>query len=201
MVIKKAVTAAMVLLAAGMASSVQAAKGFSYSYADFGYLRQNFDTSDTPYNVIHEDGVAVDGAFGIYKYVSLRAQFGRGRLDLSGDSISETRFAGGLLGHFPIVAKKLDVYGEFLYFNSKLNNSNVRSNTDLGADYTAGLRFQALKKLELDAGYHRIGGNLDEGFGTVAALFRVTKKLDLVGKAEFGTDDDERYFAGVRLNF
>jgi len=200
MVIKKAVTAALALLAAVVTGSVEAAKGFSYSYADIGYLRQNLDTSNTGNNFAHEDGIEVDAAFGVYDLVSLRARFMRGRIDTSGGSANETIFSAGALVHYPVF-DKLDVFGEFLWFNSKLNDSNVKSSTDLGADYSAGVRYRVMKKLELGVAYRRLGGNWDEGFGKVQALYRVTKKMDVVGKAELGSDDDERYFAGIRLNF
>lgn len=197
--IKRAVAAAVLVAGSFLAGPAGAAKGFNYSYADVGYLRQNIDTSGTGFNFAHEDGIQVDGVFGVHDYVSLRGRFMRGRVDLSGATIDETLFAGGLLAHYPVI-DRLDVFADFLYFNSKLN-SNSASTTDLGVDYSLGVRFRVIKRLEIDAAYRRIGGDTDEGFGNVAAIVKLTKKLDFVAKGDFGTDEDELYFAGVRLNF
>ena len=89
----------------------------------------------------------------------------------------------------------VDVMG----FNAKLNG-NKTTKTDIGIIYEAGLRYLLHKKFEANASYRRVGGGLNKDFGTVGAVFKLTKAFSLSAKAEVNSDI-QNYFAGLRLNF
>lgn len=179
-------------LVLALSPTVMAAKGFSYSYADVGYQRTDGDGVDF-------DNGTVDASFGIFDLFALRAGFRRGNTsDIPGDTLDLTEFRVGGRGHYPLM-KKLDVYGDLMGFNAKFN-SNQSTFNDAGAIYEAGLRFQVVKKLEVDAGYRYVSGDVDDDFGTVGAVFKFTRRFSATANATFGSEVDE-YFAGVRLNF
>ena len=179
-------------LVLALSPAVMAAKGFSYSYADVGYQRIDGDGVDF-------DNGMVDASFGIFDIFALRAGFRRGNTsDIPGDNLDLTEFRVGGRGHYKLM-KKLDVYGDLLGFNAKFN-SNQSTFNDAGAIYEAGLRFQVVKKLEVDAGYRYVSGDVDDDFGTVGAVFKFTRAFSATANAVFGSEVDE-YFAGVRLNF
>ncbi len=180
-------------LALALSPAVMAAKGFSYSYADVGY---QFTDGD---NGIDINSGRVDASFGIFRYMALRAGFLRGNTDdIPGDNQDRTEFRFGGQLHYPVM-KKLDVFGEVLALNSYIN-SNSSTNVDTGPIYAAGVRFQALKKLELDAGYKYVAADVDNDFGTVGAVFKFTRAFSATANASFGGDINE-YFGGIRLNF
>ena len=193
MAIKQAVVAAIIGVALVASNSVLAAKSkFKYSYADVGYQHTSGDVVDL-------DGGFVDASFGIFDLIALRAGFTRAQTDgFQGDSPDLTEFRAGLRGHYAF-AKTFDVFVDALGFNNKLNGNQTTA-TDIGIIYELGGRFMAAKKLELNASYKYIGGELNEDFGTVGAVFKLSKAFALSAKAEVSSDS-ENYFAGVRFNF
>jgi opacity protein-like surface antigen len=175
-----------------LSPAVMAAKGFSYSYADVGYQRTDGDGIDF-------DSGVVDASFGIFDMFALRAGFRRGNTsDIPGDTLDLTEFRVGGRGHYAVM-KKLDIFGDIQAFNAKFN-SNQSTFNDAGAIYEAGVRFQAAKKLEVNASYRYVSGDVDDDFGTVGAVFKFTRRFSATANAIFGSEVDE-YFAGVRLNF
>lgn len=191
MAIKQAARVACIGIAL-LAGNPATAKGLSYSYADFGYQRTNGDPVDL------NSGI-VDASFGIFDLIALRAGFTRAQTDnFPGDSPDLTEFRGGLRVHYSL-AKPLDVFGDVMGFNAKLNGNQTTS-TDIGIIYEAGARFLAHKKLELNASYKRVGGDLNKDFGTVGAVLKLTKAFSLSAKAELNSDV-KNYFGGVRFNF
>jgi hypothetical protein len=185
-------------LAWGLAAPA-AGKGLSYSYADVGYQRTELDA---PEDTVDIDSALVDASFGMFEYVALRGGFRRGQIDLPGQSTDLTEFRIGARGHYSVM-KALDIYGEGLYFNQKLNGSGdgISSRTEIGGIYEAGFRLQAHKKAEIDLAYRYVSGDLDESFIVAGGVLKVTKNLGLSVNGAFGDDDDEEYFAGVRMDF
>ncbi|MGD2076294.1 MAG: hypothetical protein PVI91_03185 [Gammaproteobacteria bacterium] len=195
-------TAFRALLISALAWGVTApaaAKGLSYSYADVGY---QYSDLDAPEDSIDVDSGLVDASFGMFEYVALRGGFRRGSIDAPGESVDLTEFRLGARGHYGLM-KIMDVYGEALYFNQKLNGSGdgISSRTEIGGIYEAGLRLQAHKKAEIDLAYRYVSGDLDESFIVAGGVLKVTKNLGLSVNAAFGDDDDEEYFAGIRMYF
>ncbi len=179
-------------LVLGLSPVANAAKGFSYSYADVGYQLTDGDGVD------FNNGF-VDASFGIFDMFALRAAFRRGNTDdVPGDNLDLTEFRYGGTGHYAVM-KKLDVFGELMAFNAELN-SNQTTRKDVGFSYAAGVRFKAAKKLELNASYKYLSGDVDDDFGTVGAVLKFSKAFSGSANASFGSDINE-YFIGVRLNF
>jgi hypothetical protein len=189
------------LVSAALACAVgsAAAKGLSYTYADVGY---QYSDLDAPEDSIDVNSGLVDASFGVLDFLALRGGFRRGSIDAPGQSIDLTEFRVGARGHFSLI-DILDVYGEGLYFNQKLNGSGdgISSKTETGGIYEAGFRLQAHKKAEIDLAYRYVSGDTDESFIVAGGVLKVTKHLGLSVNAAFGDDDDEEYFAGVRLEF
>jgi len=186
-----AVLAGSLVLALSPVAAV--AKGFNYSYADVGY---QFTDGD---NGVDFNSGRVDASFGIFKYVALRAGFLRGNTDdVPGDNLDLTEFRFGGQVHYPVM-KKLDVFGEVMSFNAELN-SNSTTRRDVGPIYNTGVRFKVMKKLELDAGYKYVAGDIDDDFGNVGVVYKFTKAFSATANASFGGDINE-YFGGIRLNF
>jgi len=190
------------LLVGALASAVSvpvAAKGLSYSYVDVGYQRSELDA---PSDTIDIDSGLVDASFGVHEYVALRGGFRRGSIDIPGQSTDLTEFRVGARGHYSLL-EALDVYGEGLYFNQKLNGSGdgISSKTEIGGIYEGGFRLQAHKKAEIDLAYRYVSGDLDESFIVAGGVVMLTKNIGVSVNAAFGDDDDEEYFAGLRLEF
>jgi opacity protein-like surface antigen len=176
-----------------------AAKGLSYSYADVGY---QYGDLDAPEDSVDVHSGLVDASFGVLEYAALRAAFRRGRIDIPGEATDLTEFRVGARGHYNVM-KPLDVYGEALYFNQKLNGSGdgISSKTEIGGIYEAGFRLQAHKNAEIDLAYRYVSGDMDESFIVAGGVLMLTKNIGVNVNAAFGDDDDEEYFAGLRLDF
>jgi len=187
-------------LAAVLASSVVLgvsptvfAKGFNYSYADVGY---QFTDGD---NGVDISSGRVDASFGAFKYMALRAGFLRGNTDdIAGDNQDRTEFRYGAQLHYPLM-DGLDIFGEVLALNSYVN-SNRSTSIDTGPIYNTGVRYKVMKKLEFDAGYKYVAGDVDNDFGNVGVVYMFTRAFSATANASFGGDINE-YFGGVRLNF
>lgn len=195
----KAFRALLMCALAWAVSAPVAAKGLSYSYADVGY---QYSDLDAPEDSVDLNSGLVDVSFGVHEYVALRGGFRRGTLDIPGESTDLTEFRVGARGHYSVM-KPLDVYGEALYFNQKLNGSGdgISSKTETGGRYEAGFRLQAHKKAEINLAYRYVSGDTDESFIVAGGVVMLTKRLGISVNAAFGDDDDEEYFAGIRLNF
>jgi hypothetical protein len=192
----KATRALLLAVSVLLVSPVLAAKGLEYSYADVGYLKFNGDHFDMA-------GGTVNASFGVFDLLALRLGYTRGwtnnyprNQDPSGDP-DLNAFLAGLRPHYSIT-DHMDVYGDLLYSNNKFNGD--RSRTDIGWIYDAGIRWQALKWVELNvAGQYR-SGNIDSSFLVFNPVFKLTKSLDLSLSTSQGSDDSD-YFAGLRLKF
>ena len=179
-------------LVLALSPALVAAKGFSYSYADVGYQRVDGDSVD------FDNGV-VDASFNIFKMFALRAGFKRGNTsDVPGDNLDLTEFRFGGRGHYKLM-DKLDVFGDLMVFNAELN-SNQTTREDVGYIYEAGFRYMVMKKLEVNTSYRYLSGDIDDDFGTLGVVYKLSKAFSATANASFGSEIDE-YFAGVRLNF
>ncbi len=190
---KKALAAVFAgLLALALSPVASAAKGFKYSYADVGYQFTDGDDIDFTSG-------SVDASFSIFKMFALRASYRRGNTDdIPGNNVNLNEFRYGGRGHYKVM-DKLDAFGDVMAFNAQFN-SNETTSKDIGFIYEAGVRYQAAKKLELNTSYRYFSGDIDEGFGTLGAVYKITKVFAATANASFGSDVNE-YFAGIRLNF
>ena len=196
MIVKNALRAVLVIVTLSLASPLMAAKGFKYTYVDFGYQHTEGDP-------VNADFAMVDASFSTFEYMALRAGVSRGRLDEYSAAKSDpdmTEFRFGAIGHYPIVKKKLDMYFGATYFYNSINATEISSIADSGVLLDAGVRFQAVKKkLELDAGVRRRTGDEEDDFGVVGILLKISKKLSINVNAQ-ANEDVQKYFAGLRLD-
>ena len=200
MISRKALGVVLIVSMAPMVSPLMAAKGFSYSFVDAGYQY----TSGDPENF--KVGL-VNASFGIFDYVALRAGFQRGTIEdypPAKDSSDPdfTEFQAGVRGHYPLMKKKLDVFGTGTWFYNSINSSSsgVSSISEGGALVDAGVRFQATKKWELDAAVEYRTGDYDGTFGVVESIYKITKKLSISLNTRQNSDI-QKYFGGLRLDF
>ena len=198
MISTKALGVVLIVSMAPMVSPLMAAKGFSYSFVDAGYQYTSGDPENFKVGLLN-------ASFGIFDYVALRAGFQRGTIEdypPAKDSSDPdfTEFQAGVRGHYPLMKKKLDVFGTGTWFYNSINSSNVSSISEGGALVDAGVRFQATKKWELDAAVEYRTGDYDGTFGVVESIYKITKKLSISLNTRQNSDI-QKYFDGLRLDF
>jgi hypothetical protein len=198
MIPKKTLAVVLIMSIAPIASPVMAAKGFSYSFVDAGYQYTSGDPEDFKVGLLN-------ASFGVFDYVALRAGFQRGTIEdypPAKDSSDPdfTEFQAGVRGHYPLMKKKLDVFGTGTWFYNSINSSNVSSISEGGGLFDAGLRFQATKNWELDAAVEYRTGEYDGTFGVVESVYKITKKLSISLNTRQNSDI-QKYFGGLRLKF
>ena len=198
MISRKALGVVLIVSMAPMVSSVMAAKGFSYSFVDAGYQYTSGDPENLKVGLLN-------ASFGIFDYVALRTGFQRGKIEdypPAKDSSDPdfTEFQAGVRGHYPLMKKKLDVFGTGTWFYNSINSSNVSSISEGGALVDAGVRFQATKKWELDAAVEYRTGDYDGTFGVVESIYKITRKLSISLNTRQNSDI-QKYFGGLRLDF
>ena len=200
MISRKALGAVLIISIAPMASPVMAAKGFSYSFVDAGYQYTSGDPENFKVGLLN-------ASFGVFDYVALRAGFQRGKIEdyrPAQDSSDPdfTEFQVGVRGHYPLMKKKLDMFGTGTWFYNSINSSSsgVSSISEGGGLADLGVRFQATKKWELDAAVEYRSGDYSGTFGVVESVYKITKKLSISLNTRLG-QDIQKYFGGLRLDF
>ena len=202
MISTKALGVVLIVSMAPMVSPLMAAKGFSYSFVDAGYQYTSGDPENFKVGLLN-------ASFGIFDYVALRTGFQRGKIEdyppseaRNGDDPDFTEFQAGVRGHYPLMKKKLDVFGTGTWFYNSINSnsSGVSSISEGGALVDAGVRFQATKKWELDAAVEYRTGDYDGTFGVVESIYKITKKLSISLNTRQNSDI-QKYFGGLRLDF
>lgn len=192
MIPKNAFRAALVITILSLASPAMAAKGFDYTFVDIGYQYTDGDPETIK-------AALVDGSFDVFKYVALRAGFRRGKMDnYLNREPKYNEFQAGAQGHYPLIKNKLDAIVGANWFYSTINDSQLSSNTDSGGIFDAGVRYQVLKLLELDAGIRYRSGNFSKTFGTFGAVYKITKKFSINANTDL-SDDIQKYFIGLRI--
>jgi len=198
MISRKALGVVLIISMAPIASPLMAAKGFSYSFVDAGYQYSSGDPENFKVGLLN-------ASFGVFDYIALRAGFQRGTIEdyppaKDGSDPDFTEFQAGLRGHYPLMKKKLDVFGTGTWFYNSINGNDVSSISEGGALVDAGVRFQATKKWELDAAVEYRTGDYDGTFGVVESVYKITKKLSISLNTRQNSDI-QKYFGGLRLDF
>jgi len=200
MISKKAIGLVLIISSAPIASPLMAAKGFSYSFVDAGYQYTTGDPENFKVGLLN-------ASFGIFDYVALRAGFQRGKIEdyppaQESSDPDFTEFQVGVRGHYPVMKKKLDVFGTGTWFYNSINSSSsgVSSISEGGGLFDAGVRFQATKKWELDAAVEYRSGDYSGTFGVVESVYKITKKLSISLNTR-QSNDIQKYFGGLRLDF
>jgi len=198
MISRKALAVLLIISSASIAFPVMAAKGFNYSFVDVGYQYTSGDPENFKVGLLN-------ASFGLFDHVALRAGFQRGTIEdyqpaNNGSDPDFTEFQAGLRGHYPLMKKKLDVFGTGTWFYNSINGNNSSSISEGGALVDGGVRFQATKKWELDAAVEYRTGDYDGTFGVVESVYKITKKLSISLNTRQNSDI-QKYFGGFRLDF
>lgn len=192
MIPKNAFRAVLVITILSLASPAMAAKGFDYTFVDIGYQYTSGDPENLKLGLI-------DGSFDVFKYVALRAGFRRGEMqNYQNREPKYTEFQAGAQGHYPLIKNKLDAVAGANWFYDSINDSQLSSNSDSGGIFDAGVRYQVLKPLELDAGVRYRSGNFSKTFGTFGAVYKITKTFSINANTDL-SNDIQKYFIGLRI--
>jgi hypothetical protein len=192
-----------VLLA--VTSSFASAKGFKYSFAEFGY--RNIDADS-----LEADGFRASFSFGATDYVQVIGDYSRLFVDdMDGASevdVDVDEYKIGIGGHYS-VSDKIDIVGQIAYVDDEITGkalidgddlkSNINESED-GYEATFFGRVQATKKLELTPHVvHRDVGDSDTGFG-LGMVYKLKKKFAVrLRGTHFSDDSATNLFIGLRL--
>ncbi|MGB5536706.1 MAG: hypothetical protein WBN08_12490, partial [Thiogranum sp.] len=111
-----------------------------------------------------------------------------------------TEFQFGVRGHYPLMKKKLDMFGTGTWFYNSINSNSVSSISEGGGLADLGVRFQATKKWELDAAVEYRSGDYDGTFAVVESIYKITKKFSISLNTR-QSNDIQKYFGGLRIDF
>jgi hypothetical protein len=184
------------------------AKGFNYSYGEFGYENTNSDLYDG-------DGFQAAFSYGATDYIHVVGSFSRLWVDKRQDAtkvdLDLDEFRIGMGGHYPIL-KKVDIGATVVYIDDQITGKelpdgapskvNVNESED-GYEVLMFGRIQATKKLEISphVSFLDIGSFSGTGFG---AGFIYNFYKDFSAQLEstyFSNDSTTDLFAGIRLDF
>jgi hypothetical protein len=198
-----------------LAQSANAAKGFKYSYGEFGYQNVKAVSGDG-------DGFKIGFSFGATDYVNVLGEYNRlfgiddieelgGIKNPTNVDVDRDEFKIGLGGHYPLT-DSLDLTLSAMYvdqeFSGKWTIPSVAplktnlSNSEEGYEAQFGARIKLFKKFEMTPHLvHRdIGDNSNSG-GGIGVVYKFYKKFSVRVKGTFYSDDSEsEMFAGVRLD-
>lgn len=181
------------IAALGLSGSVLAADGFSYSYAELGYVSSELDDID-----VDGDGFALRGSYefnerfhGFVEYSDLDYDF-----DVSGEMLE---LGAGLA--WPL-NPNLDFVGTVSYVKAEVDVPFFGSIDDDGFGLGAGLRSRVMEQLELTGGINYV--SFDEGGDDTAfelgARYFLTEMFAIGAGVDFN-DDGTAWTLGARLNF
>lgn len=207
----------MVVLAclAMLAQPANAAKGFSYSYGEFGYQKVDAVSGDG-------DGFNIGFSFGATDYINVLGEYNRlfgiddieelGGIKYSTNvDVDRDEFKIGLGGHYPLT-DSLDLTLSAKYvdqeFSGKWTIPSVAplktnlSNSEEGYEVQLGARVQLFKKFEMTPHIiHRDVGSDSNSGGGVGFVYNFYKDFSLRFQGTFFSDNSEsNMFAGVRLD-
>ena len=198
-----------------LAQSVNAAKGFKYSYGEFGYYGVDAPTGDG-------GGFRAAFSFGATDYVNIIGEynrlFGTDDVDQLGnqkfstnEDIDRDEFKIGFGVHYPVM-DNMDLTFTTVYVDQQYTGdwviplsapfkTNVNTSEE-GYEARFGARVKAFKKFEFTPHVvHKEVGNDSNTGGGLGVVYKFYKKFSVRVKGTFYSDDSEsEMFAGVRLN-
>ena len=211
----KRFSAVAILACLVMLSQSANAKGFKYSYGDFGYQNVSAVSGDG-------DGFKVGFSFGATDHVNVLGEYNRlfgiddieelgGIKNSTGTDVDRDEFKFGLGFHYPL-SDSIDLTLTAQYVDQEFTGKWVTpvstplkinlSNSEEGYEAELGARIQLFKKFELAPfAIHRdVGADSNTG-GGVGVLYKFYKKFSVNVKGSFfGDDSENNVFAGIRLN-
>ena len=207
--------AVAILACLTMLSQSANAKGFKYSYGDFGYQNVSAVSGDG-------DGFSVGFSFGATDHFNVIGEYNRlfgmddieelGHVKNSTDAdVDRDEFKIGMGFHYPM-SDSIDLTMAVQYVDQEFTGKWVTpvsaplkvtfSDSEEGYEAEFGARIQWSKKFEMTPHViHRdVGADSNTG-GGFGLLYKFYKKFSVNVKSTFFADDSENnVFAGIRLN-
>ena len=201
-----------------LAQSAYAAKGFKYSYGEFGYAGVKSVAGDG-------DGFTAAFSYGATDYINVLGSYSRyfgtddvdkldGEKFSTSEDIDRDEFKIGFGVHYPLL-DNLDLTFTAQYVDQEFTGdwvipllpggtptkTNVNTYEE-GYETEIGARIKVFKKAELTPHIvHREVGDTSNTGGGLGLVYNFYKKVSLRIKGTFYSDDSESdLFAGLRLN-
>jgi hypothetical protein len=215
---KRFYAAAVLACLAMLAQSANAAKGFKYSYGEFGYYGVDAPTGDG-------DGFRVAFSFGATDYVNIIGEYNRlfgtddvdelnGEIFSTNEDIDRDEFKIGFGVHYPVM-DNMDLTFTTVYVDQEYTGDWVipfppaatptKTNVNIkkeGYEVELGARIKLFKKFEMTPHviHKEVGDDSNTG-GGLGVVYKFYKKFSVRAEGTFYSDDSEsEVFAGVRLN-
>lgn len=215
---KRFFTGAALACLAMLSQYANAARGFEYSYGEFGVTGAEAVSGDGA-------GFKIDFSFGATDYVNVLGEYSRlfgtddvaeldGQKFSDKEDIDRDEFKIGLGVHYP-VTDGIDVTFSALYVDQEFTGDWVvpfppagtptRTNVNVseeGYEAELGARVRLFKKFEITphAVYRDIGADSNTG-GGLGLVYNFHKKFSVSLKGTFFSDNNENNgFAGIRLD-
>jgi hypothetical protein len=211
---KRFYATAVLACLAMLAQSANAAKGFKYSYGEFGYTNVEAPTGDG-------DGFRVAFSFGATDYVNIIGEYNRlfgtddvdqlgGEKFSTNEDIDRDEYKIGFGVHYPVM-DNMDLTFTTVYVDQEYTGDWVipsvpgKTNVNIkkeGYEAEFGARIKLFKKFEMTPHviHKEVGDDSNTG-GGLGVIYKFYKKFSVRVKGTFYSDDSEsELFAGVRLN-
>ena len=218
---KRFYAAAVLACLAMLAQSANAAKGFKYSYGEFGYQNVKAVTGDG-------GGFRAAFSFGATDYVNIIGEYNRlfgtddvdnlgGQKFSTNEDIDRDEFKIGFGVHYPVM-DNMDLTFTTVYVDQEYRGdwvipignrrdgmtpikTNVNTSEE-GYEARFGARVKAFKKFEFTPHVvHKEVGNDSNTGGGLGVVYKFYKKFSVRAMGTFYSDDSEsEMFAGVRLD-
>ena len=219
---KRFYAVAVMACLAMLAQSANAAKGFKYSYGEFGY--QNVDAVTG-----NGDGFRLAFSFGATDYVNIIGEYNRlfgtddvdnlgGQKFSTNEDIDRDEFKIGFGVHYPLT-DSMDLTFTTVYVDQEYTGdwvipipvlpgpvltptkTNVKTSEE-GYEAEFGARIKLFKKFEMTPHVvHKEVGNVSNTGGGLGIVYKFYKKFSVRAQGTFYSDDSEsEMFAGVRLD-
>ena len=189
------------LLSLGIAGHAFATEGFSYSYAELGWVKQDFDDLD-----VEGDGPGIRASFELTPALHLFGSFSDQDFDVgANDDVNGESLALGA-GYAWSISPQIDIVGNAAYLREEIDVqlAGVGSGSfeDDGFGIAGYVRARPVERLELTGGlnYVDFDESGDDTLFTAGARFFVTRMFAL-GVDVTLNDDTTTYVLGGRINF
>lgn len=171
--------------------ALAAESGFSYSYAELGYIDTEIDDFD-----VDGDGFGLRGSFAFTPHLHGFASYAD--VDFDNDLGAQTLQVGAGV-NWP-VSPRLDVIGRLSYVDVEVDAGRFSAD-DSGFGLEAALRGRPMERLELTGGieYVDVGDSDDTSLG-VGARYYFTDQFAAGGDLSFN-DDGTTILLGLRFDF
>jgi hypothetical protein len=215
---KRFYAVAVMACLAMLAQSANAAKGFKYSYGEFGYYGVDAPTGDG-------GGFRAAFSFGATDYVNIIGEYNRlfgtddvdnlgGQKFSTNEDIDRDEFKIGFGVHYPVM-DNMDLTFTTVYVDQEYTGDWVipfppaatptKTNVNIkkeGYEVELGARIKLFKKFEMTPHviHKEVGDDSNTG-GGLGVVYKFYKKFSVRAEGTFYSDDSEsEVFAGVRLN-